>query len=183
MHKTLITCSVHCFLQYDSSWTCLRWVITCYKQDIDKICLRYEACIYAILGYTSLLSICYMRIPYRRNVQVTLHYLKIMEPRPIVFKEWRDTRTFSNLKSTHCTLLIWLIINLVRQKKRTITLHSLKIMESFDNRFTSQMDFNKYQVLFLLARRKITLIVPLHIYVYILNSRRKSSVFVWIIYK
>ena len=27
-------------------------------------------------------------------------------PRPIVFKEWRDTRTFSNLKSTHCTLLI-----------------------------------------------------------------------------
>ena len=34
-------------------------------------------------------------------------------PRPIVFKEWRDTRTFSNLKSTHCTLLILLIINLV----------------------------------------------------------------------
>ena len=26
--------------------------------------------------------------------------------RPIVFKEWRDTRTFSNLKSTNCTLLI-----------------------------------------------------------------------------
>jgi hypothetical protein len=26
-------------------------------------------------------------------------------PRPIVFKEWRDTRTFSNLKSTHCTLI------------------------------------------------------------------------------
>jgi hypothetical protein len=24
-----------------------------------------------------------------------------MEPRPIVFKEWRDTRTFSSLKSTH----------------------------------------------------------------------------------
>jgi hypothetical protein len=23
-----------------------------------------------------------------------------MEPRPIVFKEWRDMRTFSNLKST-----------------------------------------------------------------------------------
>ena len=31
--------------------------------------------------------------------------LKVMEPRPIVFKEWRDTMTFSNLKSTHCTLL------------------------------------------------------------------------------
>jgi hypothetical protein len=29
------------------------------------------------------------------------------------FKEWRDTRTFSNLKSTNCTLLILLIINLV----------------------------------------------------------------------
>jgi hypothetical protein len=42
--------------------------------------------------------------------------LKIMEPRPIVFKEWRDTRTFSNLKSTHCTLLILLIINLVTKK-------------------------------------------------------------------
>jgi hypothetical protein len=37
----------------------------------------------------------------------------IMELRPIVFKEWRDTRTFSNLKSTHCTLLILFIINLV----------------------------------------------------------------------
>jgi hypothetical protein len=33
--------------------------------------------------------------------------------KPIVFKEWRDLRTFSNLKSTHCTLLILLIINLV----------------------------------------------------------------------
>ena len=33
------------------------------------------------------------------------------------FKEWRDTRTFSNLKSTHCTLLILLIINLVTKKK------------------------------------------------------------------
>jgi hypothetical protein len=29
------------------------------------------------------------------------------------FKEWRDTRTFSNLKSTHCTLSILSIINLV----------------------------------------------------------------------
>jgi hypothetical protein len=38
-------------------------------------------------------------------------------PRPIVFKEWRDTRTFSNLKSTYCTLLIVLIINLVTKKK------------------------------------------------------------------
>ena len=88
------------------------------------------------------------------------------DPRPIDFKEWRDTRTFSNVKSTHCTLLIWLIINLVTKKglcivskvqsikllvpcgtlkvQRTITLHSLKIMESFDNRFTSQVDFNCY---------------------------------------
>jgi hypothetical protein len=33
--------------------------------------------------------------------------------RHIVYKEWRDTRTFSNLKSTNCTLLILLIINLV----------------------------------------------------------------------
>jgi hypothetical protein len=24
----------------------------------------------------------------------------------VVYKEWRDTRTFSNLKSTHCTFLI-----------------------------------------------------------------------------
>jgi hypothetical protein len=44
-------------------------------------------------------------------------FLKKMEPRPIVFKEWRYTRTFSNLKSTHCTLLILLIINLVAKKK------------------------------------------------------------------
>jgi hypothetical protein len=34
----------------------------------------------------------------------------------IIFKEWRDTRTFSSLKSTHCTLVIWLIINLVRKQ-------------------------------------------------------------------
>jgi hypothetical protein len=57
---------------------------------------------------------------YKENVQVTLHSLKIMEPRPIVFKEWRDTRTFSNLKSTHCTLLILLIINLVTKKSLCI---------------------------------------------------------------
>jgi hypothetical protein len=37
-------------------------------------------------------------------------------PRSIVFKEWRDTRTFSNLKFTHCSLLILLIINLVTKK-------------------------------------------------------------------
>jgi hypothetical protein len=30
----------------------------------------------------------------------------------------------------------------LKSTKRTITLHSLKIMESFDNRFTSQVDFN-----------------------------------------
>jgi hypothetical protein len=71
-----------------------------------------------------------------------------MGPRPIVFKKWRDTRIFSNLKSTHCTLLILLIINLVTKKRLCIVskvqreqLHSLKIMESFDNRFTSQVDF------------------------------------------
>jgi hypothetical protein len=37
-------------------------------------------------------------------------------PKPIVFKEWKDTRTFPNLKSTHCTLLILLIINRVAKK-------------------------------------------------------------------
>jgi len=41
-------------------------------------------------------------------------------PRVIVFKEWRDTRTFSNLKSTHCTFLISLIINLVTKKSLCI---------------------------------------------------------------
>ena len=41
-------------------------------------------------------------------------------PRPIVFKEWRDTRTFSNLKSTHCILLILLIINLLTKKSLCI---------------------------------------------------------------
>jgi hypothetical protein len=29
----------------------------------------------------------------------------------------------------------------LKSTKRTITFHSLKIMESFDNRFTSQVDF------------------------------------------
>ena len=41
-------------------------------------------------------------------------------PMPIVFKEWGDTMTFSNLKSTHCTLLILLIINLVTTKSLCI---------------------------------------------------------------
>jgi hypothetical protein len=41
-------------------------------------------------------------------------------PRPSVFKEWRDTMTFCNLKSTHCTLLILLIINLVTNKSLCI---------------------------------------------------------------
>ena len=35
-------------------------------------------------------------------------------------EEWRDTRTFSNLISTHCTLLILLIINLVTKKSLCI---------------------------------------------------------------
>ena len=52
----------------------------------------------------------------QENVQVTLNSLKIMEPRPVGFKEWRDTRTFSNLKSTHCTFIILLILNLVTKK-------------------------------------------------------------------
>ena len=41
-------------------------------------------------------------------------------PRPTVFKEWRDTRTFSNIKSTHCTSFIVLIINLVTKKSLLI---------------------------------------------------------------
>ena len=40
--------------------------------------------------------------------------------KPIVFKEWRDTRTFPNLKSTDCTLLILLIINLVTKTSMCI---------------------------------------------------------------
>ena len=64
---------------------------------------------------------CVLREGYvQENVQVTLHSLKIMEPRPNVFKKWRDTRTFSNLKFTHCTLLILLIINLVTKKRLCI---------------------------------------------------------------
>ena len=51
---------------------------------------------------------------------MTLHSLQIMEPGSIVFKEWRDARTFSNLNSTHCTLLILLIINLVTIKSLCI---------------------------------------------------------------
>ena len=71
-------------------------------------------------------------------------------PRPIVFKEWRDTSTFSNLKSAHCTLLIVLIINLVTKKK---SVYYQKYKENNNsapvhivhlspfNRFTSQVDF------------------------------------------
>jgi hypothetical protein len=60
-----------------------------------------------------------------------------MEPRPIVFKEWRDTRTFSNLKSTHCTLLILLIINLVTKKsyllsKLSISFKEWRVMNNVD---------------------------------------------------
>jgi membrane-associated HD superfamily phosphohydrolase len=38
----------------------------------------------------------------------------------IITRSHRDTRTFSNLKSTHCTLLILLIINLVTKKSLCI---------------------------------------------------------------
>ena len=38
-------------------------------------------------------------------------FLKNNVGEPIAFKEWRDTRTFSNIKTTHYTLLILLIIN------------------------------------------------------------------------
>ena len=50
-----------------------------------------------------------------------------MEPRPIVFKECRDARTFSNLKSTHCTLLILLIINLVTKKSLCIIVSKVPV--------------------------------------------------------
>jgi hypothetical protein len=56
-------------------------------------------------------------------------------PRPIGFKEWRDTRTFSNLKSTHCTLIILLIINLVTKnlnKLFVIPFCNFKQVEVFD---------------------------------------------------
>jgi hypothetical protein len=53
-------------------------------------------------------------------------------PRPIVFKEWRDMRTFSNLKSTHCTLLILLIINLVTNK---VCVYYLKYKENNNSPF------------------------------------------------
>jgi hypothetical protein len=36
-----------------------------------------------------------------------------MEPRPIGFMEWRDTRTFSNLKSTHSYLKSTCDVNLL----------------------------------------------------------------------
>jgi hypothetical protein len=48
-----------------------------------------------------------------KSIVKTLHYMPNVE-------EWRDTRTFSNLKSTHCTLLILLIINLVTKKSLCI---------------------------------------------------------------
>jgi len=35
----------------------------------------------------------------------------------------------------------------LKSTKRTITLHSLKMMQSFDNRFTSQVDFNFSSIL------------------------------------
>jgi hypothetical protein len=43
--------------------------------------------------------------------------------------------------------------------KRTITLHSLKIMESFDNRFTSQVDFNNSDVCIEFCRQMIKVII------------------------
>jgi hypothetical protein len=61
----------------------------------------------------------------RRPVYPSRHRLPSNSPflknnGAIVFKKWRDTRTFSNLKSTHCTLLILLIINLVTRKSLCI---------------------------------------------------------------
>jgi hypothetical protein len=75
-------------------------------------------------------SLCTFKVPQGANNLIlctldTIHRLffvtrliinKDNGARPIVFKEWRDTRTFTNLKSTHCTLLILLIINIVAKK-------------------------------------------------------------------
>ena len=49
---------------------------------------------------------CPSNSPFLKNNGAEAHY----------FNEWRDTRTFSNLNSTHYTLLILLIINLVTKK-------------------------------------------------------------------
>jgi hypothetical protein len=58
------------------------------------------------------------------NVLVSLHSLKTMGLGAFGV----SAPLFVDLKST----------------KRTVTLHSLKIMESFDNGFTSQVDFNVF---------------------------------------
>jgi hypothetical protein len=44
-----------------------------------------------------------------------------------------DLKTFSNLKSTHCTLLIWLIINLVTKQSLCIVskVQSIKLFAPF----------------------------------------------------
>jgi hypothetical protein len=93
------------------------------------------------------------------NVKVLYNKWIMHRRMSIIFKEWRDTRTFSNIKSTHCTLLILFIINLVTKKVCVVCIvskvQSIKllapcwtlkvqreqIMERFDNRFTSQVNF------------------------------------------
>jgi hypothetical protein len=66
---------------------------------------------------------------YLKIIRICFSSLKMIVRRPIVFMEWRDTMTFSNLKSTHCTLLILLIINLVTTKSMCIvSIIALKII-------------------------------------------------------
>ena len=113
------------------TYLCLYYIILCcwikHSTWHCRVAIQFEYCLSIIglyidmYGY-GMLSMGFWLLSRRseyvlENVQVTLHSLKIMKPRPIVFKAWRDTRTFSNLKSTHCTLLILLIINLATKKK------------------------------------------------------------------
>ena len=91
------------------------WIVVDYIENQCKLILR--------LIQSNILRIgeCSSNSPFLKNNGAEAH----------CFKEWRDTRTFSNLKSTHCTLLILLIINLVTRKSLCIVskVQSIKLFD------------------------------------------------------
>ena len=114
--RTKLDINVFIFVQYMLSWC--SWYLIKIVHPIERFISIFR--IQFTMGDPNTLQLsigeCPSNSPFLKNIGAE----SPKGPSPIVFKEWRDARTFSNLKSTHCTLLIWLIINLVTKKSLCI---------------------------------------------------------------
>ena len=104
--------SIYHMTDLNIKWACINIVVHLIQNTCIKVIVTWSL----ILMDTFCIGECPSNSPFLKNNGAEAP----KGPRSIVFKEWRDARTFSNLKSTYCTLLIWLIINLVTEKSMCI---------------------------------------------------------------